>query len=149
MCETQLVTNSLNMLCRSTMACLSTRYSYLEEGDTWDDSCWIECLPLELLSKVFLYLTKNELKAAMLVCKRWREAVGSLGKLWSSTSLQISSHNISPVSTLLSSGMLCRLQRVKVEKISEQILEAMVEHEGLKEVDFSVELITFVTIIAN
>ena len=137
MYETQLVTNSLDMLCRSTMACLSTRYSYLEEGDTWDDSCWIECLPLELLSKVFLYLTKNELKAAMLVCKRWREAVGSLGKLWSSTSLQISSHNISPVSTLLSSGMLCRLQRVKVEKISEQILEAMVAHEGLKEVDFS------------
>ena len=71
------------------------------------------------------------------MCKRWREAVGSCGKLWSSSSLQINSHNISPVLTLMCSGMLSRLRIVKVEKVTEQLLKAMVEHEGLEEVNFS------------
>ena len=29
------------------------------------------------------------LEVAVKVCKRWREAVGSCGKLWSSSSLQV------------------------------------------------------------
>ena len=77
------------------------------------------------------------IQVAVQVCKRWREAVGSCGKLWSSTSLNINSHNISPVSTLLGTGMLSRLKTVKVEKVTEQLLEAMVEHQGLEEINFS------------
>ena len=56
-------------------------------------------------------------QVAAKVCKRWREAVGSCGKLWSNSSLQINSHNISPVLTLMGSGMLSRLRSVKVEKV--------------------------------
>ena len=58
------------------------------------------------------------LEVAVKVCKRWREAVGSCGKLWSSSSLEINSRNISPVLTLMSSGMLSRLRSVKVEKVT-------------------------------
>ena len=39
-------------------------------------------LPMEMLERVFRLLCPNDLKAVMLVCKRWNEA-GSVPKLWS------------------------------------------------------------------
>ena len=62
--------------------------------------------------------------------------MGSSGKLWCSSSLKINSHNISPLSTLMGSGMLTRLRIVRTEKVTEQLLEAMVEQESLEEVNF-------------
>ena len=53
-----------------------------------------------------------------------------------SSSLHINSTNISPLSTLIGSGMLTRLRIVKAEKVTEQLLEAMVEQESLEEVNF-------------
>ena len=85
------------------MTCLSGQYSQLEEEPAElnecfpPSSCWVESLPLELLSKVFQHLDTDHLKVSRLieaannqrnllqvaaqVCKRWREAVGSSGKL--------------------------------------------------------------------
>ena len=56
--------------------------------------------------------------------------MGSLGKLWSSESVHINSHNISPLSTLMGSGMLTRLRVVEVEKVTEKLLEAMAHKQG-------------------
>ena len=116
-------------------------------------SCWVETIPLELLRKVFLHLATDDLKVRFIenqpisiqgnllqvaaqVCKRWREAVGSSGKLWCSSSIHINSNNISPLSTLMGSGMLTRLKVVEAEKVTEKLLEAMVKQEGLEEVNF-------------
>jgi len=140
-------------LSRKPVAC--GQYSHLEElvghleAGLDSSYCWIECLPLELLRKVFLHLSTDDLKAAVQVCRRWREAVGSCGKPWSS--LHINSRNISPVSTLLGTGRLSRLKTIKVEKVTEQLLEAMVEHEGLEEINFSGSDLSSVdpTLLAN
>jgi len=124
------------------MICLSGQYAQLEEDEADlnecfpPSPCWVETLPLELLRKVFLHLDTKDLKVAAQVCKRWREGVGSLGKLWSSSSIHINSHNISPLSTLMGSGMLTRLKVVEAEKVTEKLLEAMVKQEGLEEVNF-------------
>ena len=51
-------------------------------------------LPIEMLTRVFLFLRPRDLKAVMLVCKRWNEA-GSVPKLWSWVVLKLkhSSHD--------------------------------------------------------
>ena len=51
-------------------------------------------LPIEMLTRVFMFLRPKDLKAVMLVCKRWNEA-GSVPKLWSWVVLKLkhSSHD--------------------------------------------------------
>ena len=52
-------------------SCMSGRYSQLvEEESEWNSSfsyCWIECLPLELLRKVFLHLATEDLKVRYII----------------------------------------------------------------------------------
>ena len=48
-------------------------------------------LPMEMLERVFILLSPKDLKAVMLVCKRWNEA-GSVPKLWSWVVFKINDH---------------------------------------------------------
>jgi len=111
-------------------------YSHLDEEVEWKSSpCWIESLPLELLHKVFSHLTINDLKVAVQVCRRWREA-GESSNLWESASVHIHSKNILPVSHLMESGRLSRVRSVRVERVSEGLIGVMLGHPALEEVNF-------------
>jgi len=114
-----------------------TQYSHLDEELEWkpSPSCWIDCLPLELLHKVFSHLTMDDIKAAVQVCRRWREACES-SKLWASASVHIHSRNILPVSHLLEYGRLSRVRSVRVERVTDGLIEVMLGHQGLEEVNF-------------
>jgi len=112
------------------------QYSHLDEEVEWKtSSSWIESLPLELLHKVFSHLTMNDLKVAVQVCRRWREA-GESSKLWESASVHIHSKNILPVSHLLECGRLSRVRSVRVERVTEGLIEVMLGHPTLEEVNF-------------
>ena len=45
-----------------------TQYSHLDEELEWkpSPSCWIDCLPLELLHKVFSHLTMDDIKVSFI-----------------------------------------------------------------------------------
>ena len=75
------------------------------------------------------------LQAAVQVCRRWREA-GESSKLWESASVHIHSRNILPVSQLLESGRLSRVRSVRVERVTEELIEVMLGHLALEEVNF-------------
>jgi len=112
------------------------QYSSFDEEPKWkSSSCWIDCLPLELLHKVFSHLSTRDLKVVLLVCRRWREA-GESRKLWSTTTVHVKSRNIVPVSNLLEFGRLSRVRTVRVEKVTEDLLEVLKGLQSLEEVNF-------------
>ena len=81
-------------------------------------------------------MRKFFLQVAVRVCRRWREA-GESSKLWASASVHIHSRNILHVSHLMESGRLSRVMRVRAERATEELMEVMLGHQGLKGVNFS------------
>ena len=77
----------------------------------------------------------NYFQVVLLVCKRWREA-GESRKLWSTTTVHVNSRNIVPVSDLMEFGRLSRVRTVRVEKVTEDLLEVLKGLQSLEEVNF-------------
>jgi len=86
-------------------------------------------LPAEMLERVFHLLPPRDLKAVVLVCRWWRE-VGEAPALWVWVYIVVTEDNMSEV---LDSRRLQAVRRVEVREVSEELLQAVVRHPGLKE----------------
>ena len=99
-----------------------------------------EVLPGEMLEQIFHLLTPDELKAAVMVCKRWAE-VGQAPILWTWASITIGESDLGSIGEVLSSRKLSAVRRLRVTSpLSEETaIQAIVKHPGLKKVHLKVE----------
>ena len=88
-------------------------------------------LPPELLDHVFHLLAPQDLKAAVLVCRLWRE-VGEAPGLWSWVGLRVTRENQSTILEALDSRRLKSARMLSVEEVTNEVLEAVVRHQGLR-----------------
>jgi len=87
-------------------------------------------LPPNLLLRVFHLLPPRDLKAVVLVCRWWRE-LGEAPALWVWVCLRERIRGTLP--EVLGSRRLQAVRRVEVWEVSEELLQVVVSHPGLKE----------------
>ena len=88
-------------------------------------------LPPELLHKVFLLLAPEDIKAAVLVCRLWRE-VGEAPSLWSWVVLRVTSWDQTDMLELLERRRMKNVKEVRVMTVTDEVLQAVIKHEGLR-----------------
>jgi len=88
-------------------------------------------LPVEMLERVFHLLPPRDLKAVVLVCRWWRE-VGEAPALWVWVCLRVRRWNIGYMPEVLDSRRLQAVRTLEVREVSEELLQAVVRHPGLK-----------------
>ena len=91
-------------------------------------------LPAEMLERVFHLLPPRDLKAVVLVCRWWRE-VGEAPALWAWVRLVVENQSLAVMPEALDARRLGLLRRVEVRAVSADLLEAVVRHPGLVEVE--------------
>ena len=99
-----------------------------------------DVLPEEMLEEIFRLLTPDQLKTAVMVCKRWAE-VGQAPILWTWASITIGESDLGSFVEVLSSKKLSAVRRLRVTSplSEEHAIQAIVKHSGLKEVHLKVE----------
>ena len=93
-------------------------------------------LPNEMMRKVFFYLSPPDLKASMLVCKRWAE-VGQAPTLWTWVTFTVDRINTESMPEQMSLKRLQYVRKldIRAQMVSEELMEAVAIHPGLKRVD--------------
>ena len=93
-------------------------------------------LPKEMLRIIFSFLPPPDLKAAVLVCKRWAE-VGQSPRLWSWVSFTVNQTNLESMPHRMRLRRLQNVSRlsIKAPSLSEELIEAVSLHLGLKKVE--------------
>merc|ERR1719319_437600 len=84
---------------------------------------------------VFHLLPPRDLKAVVLVCRWWRE-VGEAPALWVWVCIRVKGENHGYIKEFLDSRRLQAVRRIEVREeveVSEELLQAVVRHPGLKE----------------
>ena len=94
----------------------------------------IMSIPTELLEKILGELPPVDLKSAVFACKRLRE-VGETPKLWTWVVLEVTGENLFMIPEALGSRRLQEVARLKVKAWSDQLLEAIVRHPGLRQLE--------------
>jgi len=92
-------------------------------------------LPPNILLRVFHLLPPRDLKAVVLVCRWWRE-VGEAMLLWLWVNLTVQEQSIGYMPEVLDSRRLQAVRRMEVRQVrnmSEELLQAVVRHPGLRE----------------
>ena len=93
----------------------------------------INCvLPPELLHHILGLLAPRDLKAAVLVCRLWRE-LGEAPGLWTWAFLRVTSENQSTMLEFLEGRRMKTVRQLRVEEVSDEVLEAVDRHQGLRE----------------
>ena len=98
------------------------------EADTWKD------LPAELLGKIFQLLPVQDLRRAMLVCKRWAEA-GEMPEVWANVDIVVTHKNLEVMPEVLLSPRLLLVRKVEVSAVSKRFLQALARHPKVEQVD--------------
>jgi hypothetical protein len=95
-------------------------------------------LPLEMLEGILRLLPLKDLKVAVEVCRRWREA-GEAPGLWASVRLRVTAGSLPSMAGLLGSRRLRAVRRLQVVDssllVTEELMQAVVDHPGLEELD--------------
>ena len=94
-------------------------------------------LPGEMLEKIFQLLPPRDLMSVVEVCRRWRET-GEAPALWAWVRLMVTRHNQSYMPEMLDTRRLQTAHSITVMHfVSEELLQAIVRHRGLKKIDMS------------
>ena len=95
-------------------------------------------LPPDLLYMIFGLLHPRDLRAVVLVCRLWRE-VGEAPSLWAGLRLLVTMENRSRMQEVLVMRRLWGVRRLCARggKVEEELLEAVVGHQGLRHLDLS------------
>ena len=88
----------------------------------------------EILHQVFLQLSLQDLKTVLLVCGLWRE-LGEAPGLWSGLHLNVTRNNIAFMPQLLKSRRMKTVRKLTLETVSDELLQAVIRHKGLREID--------------
>jgi len=96
-------------------------------------------LPPEALARVFHLLPPRDLRAVVLVCRRWRE-VGEAPALWAWLRLLANQDNLDCMPEVLASRRLRALRRIEVWEVSEELLQAVIKHPELKVMELDADL---------
>ena len=89
-------------------------------------------LPAEMLEKIFLFFPPGDLKTAVLVCRWWQE-VGEGPRFWLWVRLSSLKWSPSTIIEVLKSRRLEGMSQLVVWQVSEELLNAISNHPGLKE----------------
>ena len=100
----------------------------------------METVPAEMLERIFRLLPHRDLKAVVLVCRRWKQ-VGEAPRLWAWVVLTVTVENISYMPKVLEARRLQAVKELVLTHIGEdeKLLKAVVEHQGLKKLEFVCE----------
>jgi hypothetical protein len=90
-----------------------------------------KALPAEMLERVFRLLPPRDLRAVVMVCRWWRE-VGEAPGLWAWVRLKVKTDNLAFMPRVLGWRRLQAVRWLKVEAMSEELLQAVARHPGLK-----------------
>merc|ERR1719447_8106 len=85
----------------------------------------------ELLEQIFALLSRKDLKAAVLVCKRWC-TIGSNPLFWSWVDLTVTSSNSQIIQEVLPSPRFACLNCIYLEAVSNPICNSLLHHHGLR-----------------
>ena len=88
-------------------------------------------LPPELLLQIFSLLAPQDIKAAVLVCRHWRE-VAEAPSLWSWVILRLFLGNQTDMLEFLETRRMKNVRDVRVDMVTGEVLEAVVKHPGLR-----------------
>jgi len=99
-------------------------------------------LPVEILEMIFHLLSPNDLKTAVMVCRRWRE-VGESPRLWSWVFLILNRRNYDVVSDILLSRRLQAVRCLSVRtSLSRDLWRMVASHPGLRELEICRSLLS-------
>ena len=102
--------------------------------------CFIDCLPAEILERLFRMLPPKELKVVMLVCRRWRE-VGEAPMFWVHWVWPyLTETNMWPLVRMMTTGRrLSSVHHINVllDSVPEDLLHLLQQLPSLQAVDFS------------
>ena len=96
----------------------------------------INTVPTEVLFLTFKLLPPKSLRAVVLVCRRWRE-VGEHPSLWTFVTFMVNHRNLTRVPLMLGSRRFQAVRKLYLGELDEEVLEAVVRHPGLKELNMS------------
>ena len=88
----------------------------------------------EVLYQVFRLLNPRDLKAAVLVCRLWRE-VGEAPRFWSWVVLRVTTKNQSTMLEALQSRRMKTVRKLMIEEVSEEVVQAVDRLQGLKVIE--------------
>ena len=86
----------------------------------------------EMLHQIFHWLPPEDLKNVLLVCRLWRE-LGEAPGLWGGMVLKVTRKNLPFMPQVLKSRRMKTVKKMVVETVSEELLEAVIRHKGLRE----------------
>jgi len=93
-------------------------------------------LPAEMLQRIFRFLPPQDLKAAVTVCRWWRD-IGSQGALWTWVKLCAHKDNLGSMSEILKSARFAQIRKITVRaSLSNDLLHEVGSHPGLRIVSF-------------
>ena len=98
-------------------------------------------LPAEMLEKVFCHLDPNDLKTVMLVCKTWNEVAEASPVLWYWVKIrslcQLKMKRIQGAREIHLPSFSCQLTEGSPKGIWHKLLQAILQHPGLKKFTWS------------
>ena len=89
--------------------------------------------PLEILELIFANLSPVDLKSAVAVCRRWREA-GEKPQLWSWVAIRATNSNRTQMPKILECNRLRRVEEITIHTltVTQKLVKAIVKHSRLK-----------------
>ena len=96
-------------------------------------------LPDEMLEAIFLHLAPRHLVRVAEVCTRWQQVVQAPG-LWTLAIFRVDRSNLASMVERMGSRRLQGVRRMVVERdveVTEELLEAVVRHQGLRELNMT------------
>ena len=98
-------------------------------------------LPVEILLKIFMILQPQDLKSVVLVCKRWKE-VGDDPYLWMWAMVTVKKDSLEDIPSFLSTKRMRLLKTIGLRAVSNNLLQAITIHPGLRTLDMHANLHT-------
>ena len=96
----------------------------------------VQCLPAEILERVFHLLRPRCRKVVVQVCRWWRE-VGEAPVLWTWVTLTVRTSNLATMVRVLNTRRMGGVRRVQVRAVSEELLQAITSHSSLRVINMA------------
>jgi len=93
----------------------------------------VHLLPEEMLDRIFQFLSRDELKIVVLVCRRWRDT-GEAPHFWAWVRLAVSQANLLALLQILRSRRFSGMTSIDLQVVSNPLCNLLLDLPGLREV---------------